>query len=68
MKRLFSNWLTYTKKHPYASIVLAVIVGSLIGIALEYLINRTFRPAGLSLALIVLIVQLLLTRKSLTKK
>ena len=50
------------KKHPYASIILIALVASLVGISIEYLVNRDFVSSGFWVTLFLVIGQMINVR------
>ncbi len=40
------NYRNFMQKHPYLHLMLVMVVASVIGITLEYLINRQFQHSG----------------------
>jgi hypothetical protein len=61
---LIKKWIDYTEEHPYSSIIIAVIIGSVIGISIEYLINKDIQFEGLFGVIIVTFMQLRIVKKS----
>ncbi|EMF0181983.1 hypothetical protein C656_00595 [Enterococcus hirae 57-03-H11] len=61
---MYKNWKKYTKNHPYASIIIVALVASLIGISIEYLLNRDFLRSGFGVTLILIIGQIVVVKKN----
>ncbi|WP_022796831.1 hypothetical protein [Bavariicoccus seileri] len=62
------KWIKYTQLNPYKSILIAVFVGSAIGISIKYLINQDIRFEGLLGLIVVTAFQLYLVSKRDKKK
>ncbi|GBD60702.1 hypothetical protein [Tetragenococcus halophilus] len=56
---MYKKWSRFAKEHPYSGIMIAGIVGSIIGITIEYLINQDFHPDSIWPAVTIIIVLLL---------
>lgn len=63
---MYKLWINFTKKRPFSSVLIAVCLGSLLGILIEYLLNRDFVTDGFLGLLLIILVQLLIVNK--TKK
>lgn len=60
---MYKNWIQYTKKHPYTSIIIVALVASLIGIFIEYLMNQDFVSSGFWVTLFLVIGQIIIVSK-----
>ncbi len=60
---MYTKWRKYTEYHPYLSVLIVTVVASLIGITVEYLINRNFVTGGFWVTLILVAGQLLIIKK-----
>ena len=60
---MYEKWSKYTQKNPYRSVIIVAIVASLIGITVEYLINRTFVSGGFWVTFILILGQFLIIKK-----
>ncbi|OWW59621.1 hypothetical protein B645_08545 [Enterococcus hirae 88-15-E09] len=60
---MYKNWIQYTKKHPYASIIIVTLVASLIGIFIEYLMNQDFVSNGFWITLFLVIGQIIIVSR-----
>lgn len=60
---MYKKWLGFTEKHPYISILVAAVIASLIGIAIEYLVNREFIAGGFGVTVMLVVGQIMLTRR-----
>ncbi|WP_241546158.1 hypothetical protein [Enterococcus villorum] len=60
---LYKNWIQYTKNHPYASILIVAVVASLIGITIEYLVNKDFIGGGFWVTLGLVISQIMIIKR-----
>lgn len=58
----------FYNEHPYFSITAILIFCSIIGITIEYILNKDIIFAGIVPALVVLIISLWLKRKELRNK
>lgn len=56
----------FIKTHPYLHLILMMIVASLIGITIEYVINQDFIGSGFFTSLILLLIEMLRIRKKET--
>ncbi len=65
--KMYKNWLNYSKEHPYKSILIAVFLGSIVGILIEYLINRDIVFDGVWALITVVLLQLYFVRKKSKK-
>lgn len=61
---MYRKWVTYTREHPIVSILIAVVLGSVLGISIEYLVNKNIRFEGLLGLVIVTLIQLQVVSKS----
>ncbi|GFK23378.1 hypothetical protein YA5_004510 [Tetragenococcus halophilus] len=55
----------FYNEHPYLTIVISVIIGSIIGILIEYILNQDFYLGGFSGAFIVILTACLIKRHEL---
>lgn len=55
---MYRKWVSYTREHPIVSILIAVVLGSVLGISIEYLVNKDIRFEGLLGLVIVTLIQL----------
>ncbi|MBC9721324.1 MULTISPECIES: hypothetical protein [Enterococcus] len=60
---MYKTWILYTKKNPYASIIVIALVASLVGISIEYLVNRDFVSSGFWVTLFLVIGQMINVRR-----
>lgn len=70
-RRLIQSIANYEAQHPYLIIILAILMGSLLGIGLEYLLHRDFVSSGIVTTIFNLCFLLLITyfkQKSKKKK
>ena len=65
---MYKKWLNYSQINPYKSIFIAVFVGSIVGIFIEYLVNKDIRFEGILGLIIVTAFQLYLVSKRNKKK
>lgn len=61
---MYRKWVSYTQEHPIVSILIAVVLGSVLGISIEYLVNKAIRFEGLLGLVIVTLIQLQIVSKS----
>lgn len=64
---MYKKWTNFTEKRPYLSILLVAITASVIGIAIEYIINRDFIGGGFGVTLILVVGQFILAKKKQSK-
>lgn len=70
-RRLIQSVANYEAQHPYLTIILVILMGSLLGIGLEYLLHRDFVSSGIVTTIFNLCLLLLITyfkQKSKKKK
>lgn len=60
---VYNSWNKFTKKNPFLSLLIAVCVGSLLGISIEYLINKDFVLDGFLGLVVFTLIQLLIIKK-----
>ncbi|EMG27877.1 hypothetical protein LFLEISCH_08754 [Listeria fleischmannii subsp. fleischmannii LU2006-1] len=65
---MYKKWLNFTKYHPYWTVIISVIIGSFIGISIEFIINGDFIGSGLYTTIILTMLLLLSTRWQVRKK
>jgi len=39
---MYKKWILFTENHPYKTIFVTAIIGSVLGITIEYMLNRDF--------------------------
>ena len=61
---MYRKWVPYTREPPIVSILIAVVLGSVLGISIEYLVNKNIRFEGLLGLVIVTLIQLHVVSKS----
>ncbi|MEG0294813.1 hypothetical protein [Enterococcus sp.] len=60
---MYKKWIEFTEQKPYATILIATIIGSVIGITIEYLVNQNFNGNGFYMALIFVFGQIILIKR-----
>lgn len=60
---MYKKWIEFTEQKPYATIVIAIIIGSVIGITIEYLLNKNFNGNGFYVTLIFVFGQIILIKR-----
>lgn len=58
----------FSNEHPYGKVVLILVVASIVGITIEYLISGKFYGSGIWTMLFLGIMMMLGTRRELRKK
>lgn len=61
---MYLKWKNYSKEHPYLSILLVAIIASVIGITIQYLIDKTFVSGGFWVTIVLILIQFNVARKS----
>lgn len=64
---MYKKWLEFYNNHPFWSIIIVAIVGSFIGITIEYVINRDFIGSGIYVVLFYTIIQICIVLKKKKK-
>ena len=57
----------FYQKHPYLNVLISLTIASLIGIAIEYIINRDFIGSGFYTASFLTLLELLRVRRERNK-
>ncbi|MER2175794.1 MAG: hypothetical protein ABS911_14060 [Carnobacterium sp.] len=57
-----NKYKEFTEKHPYANVILLMVVTSFIGISIEWIINKDFIGAGLYTAIVLTLIEILRVR------
>lgn len=65
---MYKKWLNFTQYHPYWTVIISVIVGSFIGISIEFIISGDFVGSGFYTTIMLTIFFLLSTRRQVRKK
>ncbi|GGI66477.1 hypothetical protein ACFQOY_06955 [Enterococcus alcedinis] len=60
---MYKKWIEFTEQKPYATIVIIAIIGSVIGITIEYLLNKNFNGNGFYVTLIFVFGQIILIKR-----
>lgn len=58
-----NSYKKFYQNHPYLNVLISLSIASLIGIAIEYLINRDFIGSGFYTALFLMVLELLRVRR-----
>ncbi|MDH6365834.1 MFS-type transporter involved in bile tolerance (Atg22 family) [Enterococcus sp. PF1-24] len=61
---MYDKWIKYTNKHPYLSVIIIAVISSVLGISVEYMINRQFTGSGFGVTIIFILWQLVTISKS----
>ena len=60
---MFKKYKVFTEKHPYAYVILIMVITSFIGISIEYIVNQDFIGGALYTAIALTIIELLRVKK-----
>lgn len=60
---MLNNYKKFSRKHPYAHIILIIVFTSFIGISVEYLVNKDFIGVGLYSSLGITLIEILRVRR-----
>lgn len=60
---MFKKYKKFIEKHPYAYVILIMVITSFIGISIEYIVNQDFIGGALYTALALTIIELLRVKK-----
>ena len=62
-----NSYKKFYQKHPYLNVLISLSIASLIGIAIEYIINRDFIGSGFYTASFLTLLELLRVRRERNK-
>ena len=60
---MLNNYKEFSKRRPYAHIIVITLFASFIGISIEYIINNNFIGAGLYSTLGITLIEILRARR-----
>lgn len=61
---MLNNYKEFSKKHPYAHVILLMVLSSFIGISIEYIVNKNFIGGGLYTAIALTLIELFRVRRN----
>lgn len=54
---MINKYRNFAKEHPYANVILVAVLASIIGISIEYIVNKDFIGGGLYTVLSLVLIQ-----------
>ncbi|MBM6613833.1 hypothetical protein JTF06_02855 [Desemzia sp. RIT804] len=60
---MLNNYKEFSKKQPYAHVILLMVLTSFIGISIEYIVNKNFIGGGLYTAIALTLIELFRVRR-----
>jgi len=60
---MINKYKVFTEKHPYAHVILIMVLTSFIGISIEYIVNKDFIGGGLYTAISLTVIEHIRVRR-----
>ncbi|MER2225431.1 MAG: hypothetical protein ABS916_00125 [Carnobacterium sp.] len=60
---MFGIYKEFAEKHPYANVIVIMVITSIIGISIEYIVNKDFIGGGLYTAIALTVIELIRVRR-----
>ncbi|GEL66815.1 hypothetical protein [Marinilactibacillus psychrotolerans] len=60
---MINKYRNFAKEHPYAHVILIALFASIIGISIEYIVNKDFIGGGLYTVLTLVLIQFIIIKR-----